>query len=62
LCITDTSTVSLNIEKGGTIAGPSEINAEAGTASFLVKTANEKELSIKTKTSFAEMTKKISLK
>ena len=44
LCIEDSSQVSLSVKRGGYIPGAPEINAEAGIASFIVKTNEDNEL------------------
>jgi beta-galactosidase len=61
LCISDTSKVSLIVENGGEVVGPAEINAEAGIASFLVRTGEEKELIMKVQSLVGNATKILSV-
>lgn len=61
LCIEDSLGVSLAIDKGGKIIGPSKVNAEAGIASFLIQTNNSSELVLKATTDFANVSKAIRL-
>jgi len=62
LCVENTSEVNLLIENGGEIVGPSKINAEAGIASFLIRTAQSSELTIKATTNFRAKVKTIPLR
>jgi beta-galactosidase len=61
LCISDLSVISLSVLKGGKVLGPSEIKAEAGIASFLVRTNDDDELVLKAGSVFNEMDKVIPL-
>ena len=60
LCVGDTSAVSL-IAKGGSVVGPSMMNAEAGIASFLVKTDDDKVLRLGVRSSVGTAKKIIPL-
>ncbi len=61
LCVSDSSRVTLSVEQGGHIVGSKVINAEAGIASFLVRTDEEPELILKANSSFAKSDKSILL-
>ena len=61
LCVSDSSKISLSVEKGGEIVGPDNYVAEAGIASFLIRTNEDDELIIKAKSSFAEAVKTLPL-
>ncbi|MGM0532803.1 MAG: glycoside hydrolase family 2 TIM barrel-domain containing protein [Bacteroidota bacterium] len=62
LCVEDTSEVNLRVENGGEIIGPSKIKAEAGIASFLIRTDKSSKLKISAKSRSMKTFKTINLK
>jgi len=62
LCVSDSSKITLAVEQGGEIIGPSSINAEAGIASFLVRTNEERQLILKAVAGLLKTTRTILLK
>jgi beta-galactosidase len=54
LCVNEASEISLEVDKGGTLIGPSSVVAEAGIASFLVRTSQATQLIIKAQSDFSE--------
>jgi len=61
LCHSDSSAIALSVKKGGEVVGPSEIYAEAGMASFLVRTKQDDELVLIAESLFDKEKKVISL-
>ena len=61
LCISDNSKVTLTVGGGGEVVGPASINAEAGIASFLVRTGEESELILKAQSLVGNATKRLSV-
>jgi beta-galactosidase len=61
LCVSDSSKITLSVESGGEVVGPAEINAEAGIASFLVRTGEENELIMKVQSLVGNATKRLSV-
>ena len=61
LCISDNSKVTLTVGGGGEVVGPASINAEAGIASFLVRTGEETELIMKAQSLVGNATKRLSV-
>jgi beta-galactosidase len=55
-CVKDSSKTTLTIQAGGKIISPKTIQAEAGIASFLVKTADTPKLTLTATTPFAQKT------
>ncbi|UMB52400.1 DUF4982 domain-containing protein [Lutibacter sp. A64] len=52
LCINDSSSILLEVIEGGEIVGPNTVEAEAGIASFIVKTHDVGQLEINAKSDF----------
>ncbi len=61
LCVSDTSKVTLSVI-GGEVIGPEKMTAEAGIASFLVKTGAERQLKLEVKSHFGKVEKVIYLR
>lgn len=57
LCVNDSTNISLHIIEGGAVVGPDIVSAEAGIASFLVKTNETGRLVIQAKAPFDVKTK-----
>ena len=62
LCVNDSSNITCTVIEGASVVGSNSINAEAGIASFLVKTGKSKNLVLKVKSTFDEQEKTITLK
>jgi len=61
LCVSDSSKVKLTVESGGEVVGPATINAEAGIASFLVRTGEGAELILNAHSLVGNATKRFPL-
>ena len=56
LCVNDTSEITLEVTSGGVVVGPIRVAAEAGVASFVVRTSQTKQLIMKAQSNYAEIT------
>ena len=57
LCVNNSDNISFEVIEGGSVVGPAIVAAEAGIASFLVKTDESDHLVVKTKSAFDEKSK-----
>ncbi|MBR8538397.1 hypothetical protein KDU71_22695 [Carboxylicivirga sediminis] len=61
MCVGDVSKIRLEVCNGGTLIGPSTVAAEAGIASFLVRTSQAKQVQLKAHSDFAVATEQSEL-
>ncbi|TAJ11790.1 glycoside hydrolase family 2 protein [Marinilabiliaceae bacterium JC017] len=61
LCVNSSEKISLEIAEGGSVVGPASVAAEAGIASFLVKTDESQRLVMTAKSAFSEQPKIVEL-
>lgn len=62
LCVNDSSRITLKVIDGGKIVGPTTVNAEAGIASFIIKTQDSNQLTLKAIATFAKGQMSLNLK
>jgi beta-galactosidase len=61
LCVDSSDKITLEVIEGGSVVGPATVDAEAGIASFIVKTAQSKQLVLKAKAAIGLQLKTLEL-